>query len=87
MRTLLNAIYLILLLTISGCAPKRFTLRPESTSGSFVAESETEPNTFYIVVKSKHALDETLARLKCETQPCMIGRLGEIYVVERPEVD
>jgi hypothetical protein len=88
MKAVLNIVCLVCFITLCSCAPARFAFRPnDATEGAIVAESKDEPGHLYIIVKSQHALNDTLARLNCGTRPCIIGRLGEVYVVERPEVD
>ena len=63
-------------------------MRPnDSTTGALIVEDRNNPGLLYIVVKSKLALDETLTRLQCNKRPCVIGRVGEVYVVDQPKVD
>ena len=89
MKVLLNVIFIVALFSLcSGCAANRYVLRTnDATEGSLVIENKDEPGQLYIIVKSKHALESTLNRLKCSKRPCMIGRLGEVFIIERPEVE
>ena len=82
------ALLLSSLVLLNSCASKNLVMRPnESTTGALIVEDRGNPGQLYIVVKSKLALDDTLTRLQCNIRPCMIGRVGEVYLVDQPSVD
>jgi hypothetical protein len=37
-----------------------------------------------IILKNSHDLEQMLIQLGCKKHPCVIGRLGEVYVISQP---
>ena len=84
----LTFIGIAILLFCSACAANHYALRPnDSTDEALVIENTDHPERLVIIVEGPQSLKDTLDRLKCRKRPCMIGRVGEVYIVERPEVD
>src|SRR5688572_28106181 len=77
-----------LIILTSACTSQRLVMRQnDAAPGAIVIENRDNPGQLYIMVKSKIALDDTLTQLHCNKRPCIIGRLGEVYVVDQPSVD
>ena len=87
MKVLKLTVLIIAVTSYSACAVNRYAMRPNDSSvDSIVMENTKKPTELYVIVKGDRALQDTLDRLHCRKQPCMIGRIGEVYVVERPNV-
>jgi hypothetical protein len=86
MRVLSIICLIVFSLFSSACVAKQFAIRSnDSNAESVVFESKEQPGQVYVIVKGKQSLKDTLERLKCRARPCVVGRLGEIYVVDQPE--
>src|ERR1044071_8453647 len=57
---------------------------PELSDHWAVAESSTTADQ-YILVKSPLDLEKVLEYIGCASKPCSVGRVGEVYVVNRAD--
>jgi hypothetical protein len=87
MKMLRLTVLMIALTYYSACAANHYAMRKnDSSADSIVIENTKKPTELYVIVKGQRSLNDALERLHCRKQPCMIGRIGEVYIVERPNV-
>ena len=72
---------LILLLGSSACTSSRMVKKLKVVTETWSVVQIADSNEFVIVAKGGHDLKLALESMGCDTKPCTVGRLGQVYSV------